>query len=264
MKLTVLVDNNTFIDEYYFGEPALSFFIEENDEKILFDVAYSDIFLKNAELMKIDLQKINYLVLSHGHNDHTGGLRYFKQNDLSKVKLIAHPQVFEKREFNGLDISSPVSLEELKVKEYINGTKLVKITDKLFFLGQIERTNDFENNPVGFKTLYKTKDYLEDDTALVYLAKNGLFIITACSHSGICNIIEQAKKVFKINEIAGIIGGFHLLKKDIQLVKTVEYLKEQNIKELYPCHCVSLYAKHKLYETCNVKEVGVGLKIIID
>ena len=55
MKLTVLVDNNTFIDEYYLGEPAVSYYIEDEDTKILFDTGYSDILIKNAKNMNIDL-----------------------------------------------------------------------------------------------------------------------------------------------------------------------------------------------------------------
>ena len=258
MKLKILVDNNTRIDHYYCGEPGLSFYIEEEDKKILFDTGYSNIFLSNAKLLNVDLSKINYLVLSHGHNDHTGGLRFLKDKDLSFVNLIAHPGVFESKCHNGIDISCPVKLEELKVKKYFDGTNIINITDKLVFLGQIERTTSFEKNPVGFKTATMEPDYLQDDSAMVYKAKDGLFIITACSHSGICNIIEYAKKVCKQEKIIGVLGGFHLLKNDEQLLKTVEYLGKQNIDNLYPCHCVSLYAKHKMYETCNVHEVGVG------
>ena len=76
MKLTVLVDNNTYIDQYYLGEPALSFYIEDGTEKILFDTGYSDAFIKNAEQMGIDLGALTYIVLSHGHNDHTRGLPF--------------------------------------------------------------------------------------------------------------------------------------------------------------------------------------------
>ena len=59
MKLKVLVDNNTFIDEYYLGEPAVSYYIEDEDTKILFDTGYSEAFIKNAKNMKIDLRKID-------------------------------------------------------------------------------------------------------------------------------------------------------------------------------------------------------------
>lgn len=57
MKLTVLVDNNTYIDRYYLGEPALSFYIEDGGDKILFDTGYSDAFIRNAEKMGIDLER---------------------------------------------------------------------------------------------------------------------------------------------------------------------------------------------------------------
>ena len=77
MKLKVLEDNNTFIDMYYLGEPAVSYYIEDGEDKILFDVGYSDAFLVNAEKMSIDIDNINKVVISHGHDDHTGGLKYF-------------------------------------------------------------------------------------------------------------------------------------------------------------------------------------------
>ena len=72
MKLTVLEDNNTYIDMYYLGEPAVSYYIEDGNDRILFDVGYSDAFMINAKKMGIDLDKVNKLVISHGHDDHTG------------------------------------------------------------------------------------------------------------------------------------------------------------------------------------------------
>jgi len=55
MKLTVLVDNNTLIDRYFYGEPGVSYFIEDEGKRILFDVGYSDAFIRNAQKMNIDL-----------------------------------------------------------------------------------------------------------------------------------------------------------------------------------------------------------------
>ena len=99
MKLTVLVDNNTLIGENYCGEPGLSFFIEEENNKILFDLGYSDICIRNAYKMGIDINSVNMIVLSHGHLDHTWGLTYFMENlkpsiyqDVDrKISIIAHP-----------------------------------------------------------------------------------------------------------------------------------------------------------------------------
>lgn len=71
MRLTVLVDNNTLIDRYLIGEPGVSYLIEYDGQKILFDTGYSDVFLKNAQTLKIDLTSIDSIVFSHGHNNHT-------------------------------------------------------------------------------------------------------------------------------------------------------------------------------------------------
>ena len=74
MKLTVLVDNNTTIDRYFLGEPALSFLIEDGEARVLFDAGYSDAFVQNAAKLGVDLTRITQIVLSHGHDDHTRGL----------------------------------------------------------------------------------------------------------------------------------------------------------------------------------------------
>lgn len=262
MLLKVLVDNYTFIDEYYFGEPGLSFYLEDNGTKILFDTGYSDIFKRNAKKMGVNLKDIDYLVLSHGHNDHTGGLRFLEEDDLKNITLIAHHGVFDSRFNKGLEIGSFVKLEDLKVKKYIDAIKPIKISDNIYFLGQIDKVTSFENRTIG--TLSNgEKDEVKDDSALVYKTNEGLFIISACSHSGICNIIENAKKLLNDDRIVGVIGGFHLLNNDKQLLDTIDYFKKHNIKELYPCHCVSLFAKFKMAEVCNVHEVGVGLTLNI-
>ena len=92
MKLTVLCDNYTIIDRYLLGEPALSFYLEDGDQRILFDTGYSDVFLKNAQTLGIDLSRTPLIVLSHGHNDHTRGLSVLAENHLLKdTTILAHP-----------------------------------------------------------------------------------------------------------------------------------------------------------------------------
>ena len=256
MKLTVLVDNNTFIDEYYLAEPALSFYIECDNKKILFDVGYSDVFLKNAEKMGIDLNLCDYVVLSHGHNDHTGGLQYFN----GECPIIAHPSCFHKKYVDDLYIGCPVAIADFK-----GSIKSIQLTEHLVYLGQIPRVTDFENTSLlGYECIDNEKkdDYLLDDTALVYQSDDGLFVITGCSHSGICNIIEYAKKVCNDNRIVGVIGGMHLFDVNDNTNKTIQYLNDCNILDVYPCHCVSLKVKAKMMQTMNVHEVGVGLQII--
>lgn len=107
-------------------------------------------------------------------------------------------------------------------------------------MGEIPTVNDFESR---YSIGKRIEDTLKDDSAIVYKSKEGLFVVTGCSHSGICNILEYAKRVCNDNRIYGVIGGFHLFDVNNRLEKTINYLKDNNIESLYPCHCVSLKAK---------------------
>ena len=88
-------------------------------------------------------------------------------------------------------------------------------------------------------------------------------MISGCSHSGICNIIEYARKVTGKQKVLGVIGGFHLLKEDNRLLATAYWLKQQKIEMLYPCHCVSLAAMIVLAKEMPVSEVGTGMQLEI-
>ena len=215
MQLTVLVDNNTLIDRYYLGEPGVAYYLEDGDVRILFDVGYSDIFLRNAQALGIDLSRLQQVVLSQ---------------EKCRLRLSKEP---------------------------------VWLTKRLVFLGEIPTLNDFEQRH-GFGSAEDPVDLVLDDTALVYRGSEGLFVITGCSHSGICNIIEYAKKVCGEAKVQGVIGGWHLFKVDDRLEKTIAYLQKHNIRELYPCHCCSFQAKAAVHAQIPVKEIGVGKVIEIN
>lgn len=272
MKLTILIDNNTFIDKYFYGEPALSIFITVENKKILFDTGYSDAFIKNSIKMGINLKDLDYVVFSHGHNDHTWGLMplielYSDSALTKKPQLIAHPLIFNSKIMNKTEeIGSKVSKDKLQKYFDLNLTKKpMWITENLVFLGEIPRKNAFEGKDCFGKICLNDKiqdDYVIDDSALVYKSKSGLIIITGCSHSGICNIIEYAKEVCNEDTIIDIIGGFHLLNPTKEhLESTVKFLKTQHIKQLHPCHCTDLLSKMALSQITRLNEVGVGLQI---
>lgn len=268
MRLKVLVDNNTYIDKYYLGEPAVSYYIEEEDKKILFDVGYSDVFLKNGRDMGIEFNHLDNLVISHGHNDHTGGLSHLLSEVShadSPITFVAHPGIFDEKYAEGLKISPTVSKEDVQDVFHVRLTKEpYYLTSNLIYLGEIPRLNDFEaKNPVGKRVIASgfEDDYVADDSALVYQTKQGIYIITGCSHAGICNIIEYAKKITKEEVILGIIGGFHLFELNEQTKETFRYLKQNKVKALYPCHCTSFLVKAELQKEMKVNEVGVGLEL---
>ena len=276
MKLKVLVDNNTLIDRYYIGEPGVSYFIEEGDKKILFDVGYSDAFLINGEKMGINFFDIDYLAISHSHLDHTWGLEpYIKRlseeimegRTFKKAEFIAHPNVFDSKSFTGVE-EIGMNVDRNKLFRYFNenlSKEPVWITDKLVFLGEIPRKSSFESIiPVGKVMIngHLEDDFNIDDTALCYKSKDGLVIITGCSHSGICNIIEHAKKVCNDDRIIDVIGGFHLLEPPKeQMDGTVNYFNELNVDKIHACHCTDLNSKIALSKVVGIGEVGSGLEL---
>lgn len=273
MKLTVLVDNNTIIDRYFYAEPGVSYFIECDDEQYLFDTGYSGLFLQNATKMGINLLTLDSVIISHGHNDHTWGLSElvklyseaaYEGYDHTKPTVIAHPDAFLDRNVDGVDVGSMLSSDQLKKSFSLKFAKQpIWITQRMVFLGEIERKNSFEpGTPIGqiLRGGVWEDDFVLDDSALAYMSDDGLVIITGCSHAGICNIIEYAKKVCNEEKVHAVIGGFHLLNPSAnQLNNTVEYFEKCQPHAIYACHCTDLRSKINLAQVANVKDVGVGL-----
>ncbi|TFG91331.1 MAG: MBL fold metallo-hydrolase, partial [Candidatus Atribacteria bacterium] len=190
MKITVLVDNNTLIDRYFLGEPGVSYLIQDEECKILFDVGYSDFFIRNARKMNINFRDLDYLILSHGHLDHTWGLisliKYYTEASIEKIDcikptVITHPSSFLAKKAKDLkQIGSIISQEELNKHFKMKLSKEpLWLTDRLVFLGEIERKNDFEAKKLIGKVVkddFEEDDYLIDDSALAYRSAKGLVI----------------------------------------------------------------------------------------
>ncbi len=277
MKLTVLIDNNTLIDRYFFAEPGLSLLIEDHDTRVLFDTGYSDLFIQNAVKMGKDLSNLDYLAISHSHLDHTWGLdpfiRYFTELEIEKRPhkrpvLVGHPEIFTSAGMDTFaEFGSLMSREKTARHLELNLSRTpVRLSDRLTFLGEIPRENDFEGKTsFGNKEDCDQPDLVMDDSALVYHSEQGLVIITGCAHAGICNTIAYAQKVCKETRIADVIGGFHLLNPaDDQLRGTLDFFKDLAPKAVHACHCTDLNSKIALARVSPVKEVGVGLSLTYD
>jgi 7,8-dihydropterin-6-yl-methyl-4-(beta-D-ribofuranosyl)aminobenzene 5'-phosphate synthase len=270
MRLTVLVENQASF--FLRGEWALSIFIEADGQRILFDFGISDLFLTNAAHLKIDLLKADYLVLSHGHHDHSWGLEWLLRSYLSqkiplekRPTLIANPLALAPK-FPSDNIEYGNLLHESVVKRNLK-TNLTKepvwLSKHLVYLGAIERK--IEKEQAMGETVISgalTPDYLWDDTALAYKLPQGLVIITGCSHSGICNIVRQAQKICNEERIVDIIGGYHLLSPTPErLQEVIAFFKKIKPVQLHPCHCTDLHSKMALQQAYPVKEVYSGLEL---
>lgn len=261
MELTILVDNNTCLGNSLIAEHGLSFLIEEANMKLLFDCGTTDAFIKNAYKMNLDLEPLTDIVLSHSHIDHVGGFirlqslyqkfRYIGINFKTK-NVIAHPDVFKDVQETNVGPDESFHLSKDKIEKFFNlvlTTKPVNLTPNLIYLGEI---------PVSGPT---KKDYAHDETALAYKSKDGLVIISGCSHSGVENIIEHAKKVTGVDKVNTMIGGLYLINRSVEEINALGlYLKKQNIKHIYPCHCTDLESKIILSKFIKIEEVSTGRK----
>ena len=251
MKISVLTDNHA--GSFCQAEHGLSYFVEFDGKKLLFDTGQSDLFLRNAGIMGVNPEDADMIILSHGHFDHGNGLGH-----LGGGRLICHPGCFSAR-FRKQDhtyIGLKYTSDELSAKFSLQTSDgPFTIAENIIFLGGIPRLTDFESISTPFALDNGTPDYVADDSAIALLMKEGLFVITGCGHSGIVNTLEHAKKVSGQERILGIMGGFHLKEVDTQTTETVNYLRKNKVKHIIPSHCTELPALSAFYEAFRIKQV---------
>ncbi len=277
MRATILMDNTALFDSPLVAEHGLSLFIEADSRRILFDTGASGAFIQNARRLGIDLLDLDYIVLSHGHSDHTGGLYHLLRLFLGAIeegtvcrlpRLIAHPHCFYRRSKRPVPEAGPLLTADdvQRVLPVDLAEAPLRLSPDLFFLGEVPRTVPFETFDPGKRRIVmpdgtEHADYLLDDTALAYRSRDGLVVITGCAHSGICSIVEHARRVCGEDHIADIIGGLHLRERDSRLEGTCDYLRGLGLTGLHACHCTSLAAKVALAGTAPLVEAGTGLRL---
>jgi 7,8-dihydropterin-6-yl-methyl-4-(beta-D-ribofuranosyl)aminobenzene 5'-phosphate synthase len=251
IKITTLAENTAELG--YLAEWGLSMFIEADGVNILFDTGMGIAAVHNAQLYGIDFSKVDKIVLSHGHRDHTGGLREILTRVKKPVEVIAHPDVWaakytswhkRKEYFSGVPFQREL-LESLGAR-FTLSVAPVKITNKFFTTGEIPMLSPYEEIDSGLfdkKTGEMLPDELKDDLALVIDAEYGLVVILGCAHHGIVNTLKQAQKVAGKELIYAAIGGTHLLNADRpRWEKTALDLKAMGVQYLGVSHCTGFEA----------------------
>lgn len=254
LQISVLTDNHA--GAFIPAEHGLSYLIEYDGLRILFDTGQSDMFLKNSGLMKEDLSDLDLTVLSHGHFDHGNGLGFLKGG-----RLICHPACFVKR-YRRSDrgyIGLKYSRSELAAKFEIHcSSEPVRISEKIFFLGEVPRLTEFESLTTPFIFEDGMPDFVMDDSGIALVLPEGLFVLTGCGHSGLVNTVEHARKLTGINKIFGVMGGFHLKGNGLQTRETIRYLQENKVPHVLPSHCNDLSALSAFYESFGFEQVKTG------
>lgn len=254
MVVSILTDN--YPGEYTGAEHGLSYLIEYDGIRLLFDTGPSNLFLLNASIMGIDLANTDMIILSHGHFDHGNGL-----GNLSGGRLLCHPDCFVKR-YRAAD-HSYIGLKNNRAEiaerfELITSKGPYKISDRIVFLGEIPRLTDFEAQKTSFSFEDGTPDFVMDDSAVALLMDEGLFVITGCGHAGIVNTLEYARKVTGEERLYGVMGGFHLKKQDRQTKETIHYLKENKVERVFPSHCTAFPALMEFAGNFRLRPLKTG------
>lgn len=233
MQLTVLSEAKAM--DGFSSEHGLSFLIEEDGKKILFDSGASDVFTENAHKLGIDLNDVDTIVLSHGHWDHGNGLQH-----ISGKPLLCHPACFQKRYRKLGEENIGIALEREKIEarfEVQTSREPIQLSEHLWFLGEVPRLNDFEAKTTKYVLEDGSPDFIMDDSGLAVITPKGLVVISGCAHSGICNMVEHAKSVRGMDRVEAVIGGFHLKAVNQQARQTAQWMKDAGIPQLLPSHC---------------------------
>jgi 7,8-dihydropterin-6-yl-methyl-4-(beta-D-ribofuranosyl)aminobenzene 5'-phosphate synthase len=263
MKIVTLCeDTATYDRKGILAEHGVSFYLEIDNNALLFDTGQTFCTVHNAEKLGIDLGKVKKIILSHSHYDHTGGL-----NEVLPItgdtEIIAHPDIFlEKFHIeNGKKSRIGVPYPRTKLEEwgarFTLSSKPVYILENLLTTGEIPKTNSFEK---GDSTLYQQRgeklerDTYSDDLSLIYKTPKGLLLILGCGHCGLINIIHHAIKITGDDRIFGILGGTHLISADdTQLEITLSFLEKINPRFIGVSHCTGRKAEIALYNKFSSK-----------
>jgi len=272
VEVTILVDNYTdlllqqstnvvkralvpppqaFLAEHGFS--CLIKTIDGSEEHVmLMDVGISGTcLLHNAQLLKIDLSKVETLIFRHGHFDHCWGLREILPKVSKGIPVVLHPDAFLPRRINfpalGIQVPLPPPVENMLKEAGIEIRKIredsILASGCVLVMGEIDRITEFEKGMPGAEAEINgqwVKDPFPDDRGIVLKVKNkGLVVIGGCSHAGIINTIKHAQKASGTPKVHAVLGGFHLTGPMMEPVigPTIGEIKKIGPEYVVPTHC---------------------------
>ena len=275
-EITVLATN---ISNYGgFGEWSFSALYESETESVLFDTGFhEDTVLHNAKILGKDLSKVEKVILSHFHSDHTGGLlklrkTYKELNSKAFTKVYVARGFFNQRFApDGSKVGPGNYADSGKWKKdaedlginFIILDSHYEVSKNIFATGTVERTVEKYNGPEGLvvKDIKSNKfvpDIILDDQSAGMLTENGWVMMSGCGHSGIINTAKKLKSIDNI-PVYGAIGGFHLFKASDQLIdKTANWLKNQGMTKFMGGHCTGIYAAERVADIIGISRENLS------
>jgi 7,8-dihydropterin-6-yl-methyl-4-(beta-D-ribofuranosyl)aminobenzene 5'-phosphate synthase len=261
VRLVTLVDNAVRPGKLgLLAEHGLSVLVEAHGQRILLDAGQTDVAVHNARALDLNLGTVDAIVLSHGHQDHTGGLRAVLR-EVSRqgreVPVYAHPDLWtarysvregERPRFAGL----PYREEDLTAlgARFHYSTAPLELWPGVWTTGEVPRHNDFERLDPALKVRLSEgwgQDQVRDDQALVVTSARGLIVVLGCAHAGIVNTLNHIREFTGERRLYAVVGGTHLgLGLKEQLAPSVAALREMGITRLGVSHCTGPEAAAEL------------------
>lgn len=264
MIIKTLVENFSVSKEFG-SEHGLSLYIETKNDKILFDVGATNLFSKNARKMNVNIAEIDYLIISHGHYDHGGGLDAFLLAN-SKATIYINEKAFDeyfakrdggKIEYIGLDRRLKENPRIRLIKDNIAITPTVKILTNIIKKVPLPKANEGLLAKVGDELV---ADQFLHEQVVVIVKGDQSILLTGCAHSGIANILEHYFKATNYYPNY-VFGGFHLagrcpnnLEDPAAIQNLAKYLLNTGA-QFYTCHCTGLEAYEDLRHIMGEKIV---------
>ena len=265
LKITT-VSENTSNSTNLLGQLGLCVLVEAADYKFLIDTGASSTVSQNVDALGINLDLVEAIVLSHGHLDHTGGLRAILAKMKKKpVRIVAHPEVWglkyakNKKTGKYSYVGIPFRPEELERygAQFEFTSEPTWLTEDIVASGEELMTTSFESvakgafvkNDSGY-----TPDPCADDQSVYIRTDLGLIIVLGCAHRGIINIIRHAQQLMKTEKVHMVLGGTHLgPAPEEQVTSTIGALKDIDLQWLGVSHCTGQKVAAKLSQTFGDK-----------
>lgn len=269
LQITVLAEN-TARGTNLLGEHGLAFWIEADGRRILFDTGQGKVLLHNAQCLDIPLDTVEIVAISHGHFDHTGGLKDVL-GTAEQIDLYLHPAALESKYARrgtppyrriGIPDFSEQALRR-QTRHLVWTRKPTKLIEGVFVTGEIPRRNDFEDTGGPF---YRDQscteaDPLLDDQALYVETPAGTVVVLGCAHAGAVNTLDYIAELTGRDQVYAVLGGMHLGRASPRrLEATVAALKRYGVQRIGTAHCTGMRAAGYLWSQLPGKcfECSVG------